>query len=191
MAAVVVPTFAALVFVVVLTVSGWQFGRAVLARRGRDIPVTVRRVRIEHRMSSRGFFEVDEDGRRAWWPVYFHTGLLGVRPGAEALRSRGGSFLIEPGIEALPSGRRSRSVPAGTLLDAPRLSEDDLRSRSARFGSLRRRITMDSTAAAAGPVIGLLWILIDGGEIAAFIAVTVTASIAAVWFSAVRGSDPS
>jgi hypothetical protein len=91
----------------------------------------------------------------------------------------------------LPSGRRRSTLPPGTPLDAPRLNDADLRRRSARFGSLRRRIMLDAPAAVAGPFIGLLWLIVDGGGFAQFLAVSLLAAVTAIWWSAIAGSDPS
>ena len=155
----------------------------------------MRRVRFQHRMRSRGYVEVQEGAGRAWYPVYFHTGLLGLVPGAEAKVGRSflghRAFVVEPGIVALPSGRRRSTLPPGTPLDAPRLNDSDLRRRSARFGSLRRRIMLDAPAAVAGPFIGLLWLIVDGGGFAQFLAVSLLAAVTAIWWSAIAGSDPS
>ncbi|MBJ7352104.1 MAG: hypothetical protein JHD12_16260 [Rhodococcus sp.] len=152
-------------------------------------------MRFQHRMRSRGYLEVHENKRRAWYPVYFHTGLLAIIPDADAHASRSilgrRAFVVEPGIVALPSGRRRTSLPPGTPLDAPRLNESDLRTRSERFGSLRRRIMLDAPAAVAGPIIGLLWLIVDGGGFAQFLAVSLLAAVTALWWSAIGGSDPS
>ena len=146
-------------------------------------------------MRSRGYLEVHENGRRSWYPVYFHTDLLGLVPDAEAKVSRSilgrRAFVVEPGILALPSGRSRSSLPPGAPLDAPRLNEFDLRTRSERFGSLRRRIMLDAPAAVAGPFIGLLWLIVDGGGFTQFVAVSLLAAVTAIWWSAIGGSDPS
>lgn len=194
----IVGAAAVLVALVVVAVSAWRLvparaaARRVLAVQGER--VTVRRVRVQHRMSSRGFLEVTEtDGSVSWWPVLFSTDLLALTPGAAARRAKWGgvgAFLVDPDHLVLPAGRR-RGRPRGTLVDAPRLNDDDLRERRARFGSLRRRILLDAPAAAGAPVVGLLWVLVAGGGIAAFVAATVLAAVVAVWASAISGSDPS
>ncbi|WP_143545938.1 hypothetical protein [Rhodococcus sp. 14-1411-2a] len=180
---------------IVLVWTGWSTACAVLAGRSMITSTTVRRVRFQHRMRSRGYLEVHENGGRAWYPVYFHTGLLTIVPDADARASRSilgrRAFVIEPGIVALPSGRRCSSLPPGTPLDAPRLNDFDLLTRSDRFGSLRRRIMLDAPAAVAGPIIGLLWLVVDGGGFAEFVAVSLLAAITAIWWSAIGGSDPS
>ncbi|MFD0838765.1 hypothetical protein [Williamsia serinedens] len=151
-------------------------------------------MRVQRRMRSRGFLETTEpDGRTTWWPIVFHPDLLALTPGATARRATwagAGAFLIEPDLLVLPSGRRSRRPP-GTLVDAPRLNADDLRARTARFGSLRRRIVLDAPAAVGAPVVGVLWVLVAGGGIGAFVAATILAALVAVWASAIGGSDPS
>lgn len=183
---------------IVVVVSAWKLGAAwLLGRRARpDVgaSVSVRRVRFEHRMRSRGYLETERKGRREWWPVYFHPGLLAIAPDDAArmiTRGRRAAFVVEPGVLAVPAGRVRREQPTGAPFDAPRLNDADVRSRAARFGSLRRRIVMDSPAAVGGPVVGVLWVLASGGGIGAFIATTVLASTTAVWASAISGSDPS
>ncbi len=138
---------------------------------------------------------MNENGGRAWYPVYFHTGLLAIVPDAEARMSKSilgrRAFVVDPGILAVPSGRRRTSLPPGAPLDAPRLNDSDLRTRSSRFASLPRRIMLDAPAAVAGPFIGLLWLVVDGGGFAQFVAVSLLAAATALWWSAIGGSDPS
>ncbi|OZC78981.1 hypothetical protein CH274_16125 [Rhodococcus sp. 06-418-5] len=186
------------VALVVLVWTGWSVACALLSGRSAQTSTartTVRRVRFQHRMRSRGYLEVHEKTGRAWYPVYFHTGLLAIVPDAAATVSRSifgrRAFVVEPGILAVPSGRHRTSLPPGTPLDAPRLNDVDLQTRSERFGSLRRRIMLDAPAAVAGPFIGLLWLVVDGGGLAEFVAVTVLAAVTALWWSAIGGSDPS
>ncbi|WP_206492873.1 hypothetical protein [Rhodococcus sp. KRD162] len=192
---VVIAPLSVFVVLVVLVRTGWSVACALLAGRSMVSSTTVRRVRFQHRMRSRGYLEVRENGSRAWYPVYFHTGLLAIVPDAHARMSRSilgrRAFMIEPGILAVPSGPRRASLPLGAPLDAPRLNESDLRTRSDRFGSLRRRVVLDAPAAVAGPFIGLLWLVVDGGGFAEFSAVSVLAAVTAIWWSAIGGSDPS
>lgn len=145
-------------------------------------------------MRSRGFLEVTEDdGRITWWPIVFAPDVLALTPGATVRRAvwaGSGAFLVEPDLLVLPAGRR-RGRPRGVIIDAPRLNDDDLRERRARFGSLRRRVMLDAPAAAGAPIVGLLWVLVSGGGIAGFVAATALAALVAVWASAISGSDPS
>ncbi len=195
----VVPELSVLVALIIVLISAWKLGGAWLigrsARRSPGESVSVRRVRFEHRMRSRGYLETDRNGRREWWPVYFHTGLLAIAPDAAATMTtpRVGrtAFLVEPGVVAVSAGRVTRKQPPGTPFDAPRLNDADVRVRAARFGSLRRRVVMDSPAAVAGPVIGVLWVLASGGGIGDFLAASLLAAATAVWASAITGSDPS
>ncbi|MEH3155705.1 MAG: hypothetical protein PGN29_10275 [Gordonia paraffinivorans] len=189
---------AVLVAVIVVGVTAWRTLPALAAvrrvRRGAGEIVSVRRVRVQHRMRSRGFLEVTEsDGRITWWPIVFHPDVLALVPGAVARRATwggAGAFLAGPDLLLLPAGR-PRGRPRGTLVDAPRLNDEDLRTRSARFGSPRRRILLDTPAAVGAPVVGLLWVLVGGGGIVAFVAATALAAVVAVWASAISGSDPS
>ena len=50
---------------------------------------------------------------------------------------------------------------------------------------------LDAPAAVAGPFIGLLWLIVDGGGFAQFPAVSLLAAVTAIWWSAIAGSDPS
>ena len=194
----VIGAVAVLVAALVVVVTAWRVIPAwVAARRvGRDQGdvVTVRRVRVQHRMRSRGFLEATEDdGRITWWPIVFHPDVLALAPGATARRAvwaGSGAFLVEPDLLVVPAGRR-RGRPRGVIIDAPRLNDDDLRERRARFGSLRRRVLLDAPAAAGAPVVGLLWVLVSGGGVAGFVAATALAALVAVWANAISGSDPS
>ncbi|WP_328858822.1 hypothetical protein OG579_08770 [Williamsia herbipolensis] len=181
-----------------LLVSVFRLGTAVACGRrfGRDRGdrVVVRRVRVQRRMRSRGLLEVQAGGAITYVPVYFHTGLLAIAPDAPARIVRLGRWAaceIGDGVIALPVGRERSERPQGTVLDAPRLNPADLRARSERFGSIRRRLVLDAPAAVGAPVIGLLWVLVAGGGVVDFIAVTVLAAIVAIWTSAIGGSDPS
>ncbi|MGU3291940.1 hypothetical protein [Williamsia sp. M5A3_1d] len=187
-----------LVLLIVLVVTAFRLGiAAACARRlarGGGARVTVKRLRVQHRMRSRGLLEVHAGGTTTHVPVYFHTGLLAIVPGDDARIVRLGRWAaceIGDGMVALPAGRERTKRPQGTVLDAPRLNPVDLRARSERFGSIRRRLLLDAPAAVGAPVIGLLWVLVAGVGVIGFVAVTLLAAAAAIWVSAIGGSDPS
>ncbi|GAA2064108.1 hypothetical protein [Williamsia deligens] len=187
-----------IVMVIVVGVTGWRclvVSRTVrMLRDGRGDAVTVRRVRVHHRMSSRGFLEVADPGEITWWPIYFDPSVLSLIPGECARRGQwagAASFSTERGVVAVPAGRARHTAPRGTIVDAPRLNDDDLRLRSARFGSLRRRVLLDFPRAVGAPIVAVLWVSVGGGGFDAFVAATVLAAAVAVWSSAIGGSDPS
>ncbi|MGJ0117959.1 hypothetical protein ACQ7HM_02030 [Williamsia sp. MIQD14] len=200
-AAATVPVLGALsvlVLLIVLMTTVCRLGIAmVCARRlarGGGRPVTVRRIRVQHRMRSRGVLELHAEGAVTLVPVYFHTGLLAIAPDTAARIVRVGRWVaceVGDGIVALPAGRERHRPMPGTVSDAPRLNPTDLRARAARFGSIRRRLVLDAPAAVGAPIVGLLWVFVAGGGVIDVVAVTVVAATVAVWISALGGSDPS
>ncbi len=146
---------------------------------------TVRRVRVQRGLASRAWLEAG--GR--WYPVFFDPVLVTSASPAPALR-RGGAFQFGDVI-VYPAGRSRPTEPSGRLVDYPSRPAPDADIRARAAAALPRRLLLDGQFAIAGPFAGLLWVSVFGGGVTAFAAVTVVAAIAAIWFAAIRGSDPS
>ncbi|RMI34192.1 hypothetical protein [Nocardia stercoris] len=94
-------------------------------------------------------------------------------------------------LRVYPSGPLRNSEPVGRLVDNPSRPTPDGAERAAAASRPRRRLLLDAQSVVAAPILGLLWIYTDGGGFPAFAGATTVAAAAAVWFAAIRGSDPS
>ena len=152
------------VLLVVLLTAGWH---AALATR--PVP-SGDRVRQQHRLVSRSWIE-SESG---WVPVYFDPALI-----------------TGDDVRLYRSGLTRSHEPAGKLIDNPSRPSLDTAQRAVAASRWRRRLTLDSQHAIAAPLVGFLWVYLDGGGVAAFIGATCVAAVVATWIPAIRGSDPS
>ncbi|MCU1644585.1 MAG: hypothetical protein JWN03_4860 [Nocardia sp.] len=150
--------------------------------------VAVRRVRQQHRLVSRSWLEFTTGGRTRWLPVYFDSSLVTLPQSNAELAGR---TVTVAGIRVYPSGRLRSSEPEGRLIDNPVRPDDDAAVTVVKVSRVGRRLLLDAQSAIAGPFAGLLWVYIAGGGLVAFVAATVVAAAAAIWLSAIRGSDPS
>ncbi|SLI97636.1 Uncharacterised protein [Mycobacteroides abscessus subsp. abscessus] len=94
-------------------------------------------------------------------------------------------------LRVYPSGRARTSEPPGRLIDNPVRSAPDADERARVAARVPRRLLLDAQPAVAAPVAALLWVYLDGGGLPAFTGALVVGAAAAVWLTAVRGSDPS
>ncbi|QIS08074.1 hypothetical protein [Nocardia arthritidis] len=143
-----------------------------------------KRVRQQHRLDSRSWLELSVDGRNLWLPVYFEPALLTM---TETTATLDGRAPCVGELRVYPSGRVRSSEPPGRLIDNPSRPDPNAP------GTLRisRRLLFDAQSAVAAPFAGLLWVYVAGGGLAAFLGATCVAAAAALWFAAIRGSDPS
>lgn len=150
--------------------------------------VVVRRVRQEYRLLARSWLEFDEGGRTRWVPVYFDPALVGlVASEAEVGERR----LTVGALRLFPAGRVREGEPVGRLVDNPSRPAPDAVNRAAVVVRPRRRLLLDAQAAVVAPFAGLMWVYVVGGGVPAFVGASCVAAAAAVWLSAIRGSDPS
>ncbi|WP_229434814.1 MULTISPECIES: hypothetical protein [Nocardia] len=209
----------ATVMLVIVGYSGVRAARA-LGVVSTGVPagerLSARRVRQQHRLVSRSWLEITAGDRRWWVPVYFAPELVGLtvaevhcaQPGPEG-RSRlrfagnrlslrefetgatGGAATGAVRLRVYPSGRARTSEPPGRLIDNPVRSAPDADERARVAARVPRRLLLDAQPAVAAPVAALLWVYLDGGGLPAFTGALVVGAAAAVWLTAVRGSDPS
>ncbi|MEU8895107.1 hypothetical protein [Nocardia sp. NPDC048505] len=161
----------------------------------------VRRVRQEHRLLSRSWLELSgfaagpdcaqssTGAGDSWWvPVFFDPALLRL---TEARAELGEREIRIGGARLAPSGRARGSEPPGRLIDNPSRPDPEFATLAATSARVSRRLLLDAQPAVAAPFVALLWVYLDGGGLPAFLGACCVAFAAAVWLSAVRGSDPS
>ncbi|MFC9893137.1 hypothetical protein ACFVMC_05545 [Nocardia sp. NPDC127579] len=153
------------------------------------ITVRVRRIRQEHRLVSRSWLEVTSKYTDPLWlPVYFDPALLSLIE-TDAASAEG---VIRAGeLRVYPSGRARGSEPPGRLIDNPSRPDPESAALARVATRWRRRLLLDAQPAVAAPFAALLWVYVDGGGLPAFTGACCVAFAAAVWLSAIRGSDPS
>ncbi len=150
--------------------------------------VGVRRVRQQYRLVSRSWLEFTTGGRTRWLPVYFDPALVTLTQGNAELAGRA---ITVDGGRVYPSGRLRSVEPVGRLIDNPARPDDEAALNAMRVAGYGRRLLLDAQSAVVGPFLGLLWVYVAGGGVAGFVGATMIGAGAAVWFSAIRGSDPS
>jgi hypothetical protein len=146
--------------------------------------VTIKRVRQQHRLVSRSWLEITYAGRTRWLPVFFTPALLRL---TETTADIAGRSLHTEHIRFYPSGRIRSTEPPGRLIDNPSLPDPDAPS---RYG-FARRLHLDAQSTVAAPFAGLMWVYVAGGGLGAFVGAICVTAAAALWLSAIRGSDPS
>ncbi|MFF7938189.1 hypothetical protein ACFZC5_00645 [Nocardia gamkensis] len=164
------------------------FGVLPSWRSGTAQTVRVTRVRQQHRLVSRSWLQIDGTGRPRWLPVYFDPALLTLTETEGELTDR---TMHVGGRRCYPSGRISAVEPPGRLLDNPSRPDPDAVTIVGKVTRRSRRLLLDAQSAVAAPIAALLWVYVDGGGLAAFLAALTIAAACSIWLSAIRGSDPS
>ena len=160
-------------------------GRWAARRPGRS--VSVRRVVLRRGLLARTWLETDD----AWLPVYFEPDLL-MLPSPSVVTVRGDRWAaVEAGRMLYPSGRARRTEPRGARTDSPTVPDAYAAGRAAVAGKLWRQVRVDSALAVPAPVVGVLWAYLDDGGVSGWFGATVLVAALALWWAAIRGSDPS
>ncbi len=155
-------------------------------RRGNTL--RCRRIRQQHRLLSRSWLELNAGGRTRWLPVYFDSALVTATDSKAEFRD--GTVYFDD-LRLFPSGPIRDREPVGRLHENPTRPDPDGPAHAADASRFTRRLLLDGQYVVAAPFAALLWVYVAGGGFPAFLgAVTVAAGVA-VWFSAIRGSDPS
>ncbi|BAH53695.1 membrane protein [Rhodococcus opacus] len=177
----------------VLGVTGHTWFAATRRGSEQGRVATVRRVRQQHRLTSRSWIEVDEEPGSLWIPVFFDPVLVTMPTPTTATVHDAGrrSVVTWNGRRLLPAGRVRRSTPPGRLIDNPSRPDPDGPVRARVATRPARRLLLDAQFAVAAPFAGALWVYVAGGGLPAFAGATCVAAAVAVWWAAVRGSDPS
>ncbi len=150
--------------------------------------ITIRRLRQQHRLLSRSWLEFTVDDVTHWLPVYFDPTLVTLTESTVEF----GSGTVELGTSRLyPSGPLRDTEPIGRLHENPSRPDPDGPAHAAAAARPTRHLLLDAQFAVAAPFAALLWVYVAGGGFPAFVAALTVAAGAAVWFGAIRGSDPS
>jgi hypothetical protein len=151
----------------------------------------VRRVRVQSGLLTRSWLELDSPPR--WIPVHFDP-ILVTLPAPTSVQLHGDPErhrLIAADVEGIwlhPSGSVRIDEPRGRRIDSP--SRPDSFPTAATYG-WRRQLRADAGLLTLAPIIGLLWVFLDGGGALTWTCVTALTSSLTLWWAAVRGSDPS
>jgi hypothetical protein len=193
--ALTVLVLAGTVAALVLVVAGWQVGSRRRAARRPGHDVAVRRVRVQAGMIGRSWLETATSPQR-FVPVHFDPALVGLASPA-SVRLRGDPLrhrLVVAEIDGrlvYPSGPVRATEPRGSRTDNPSRPDSGAAGRGDALGRLRRQVLADLPLLVPAPLVALLWTYVDGGGVATWLATTLLVGSLALWFAAVRGSDPS
>lgn len=190
--------FAGLVAGLVLLVDGWLLAsRWFVARRpGRQ--VSVRRISMRRGLLARTWLETDD----GWLPVYFEPDVLllpapsvvtvhGNRWAAARMLDPASGSSVEAGRMLYPSGRLRRTEPPGRRTDSPAEPDSYAAGRARAAGRLWRQLRVDAALAVPAPVVGVVWAYLDDGGVTGWLGASALAAALALWWAAVRGSDPA
>jgi hypothetical protein len=188
-------TFAAVVALGVLGVSGGLvLSRSRLTRRP-PTTLPVRRVRVQRGLITRSWLET-ERGPERWIPVYFDP-VLATLPSPATVRVFGDPTVHRlvaaevDGVRLYPSGAVRHTEPRGRRIDNPAVPDEHARERAGASASVRRQWRTDTALVVPAPFVGLFWAYLDGSGASGWLGATVVTAALALWWAAVRGSDPS
>ncbi len=182
--------FSGLLAAVVVVTASWQMISRRRLRRSPGQPVQVRRVRVQSGLLTRSWLELDSPPR--WIPVHFDPVLVTLpAPASVQLHGdpqRRGLVAAEvSGVWLDPSGPVRAREPSGRRTDSPTHPDSDAGGDT----SWRRQLRADAVLLTPAPVVGLLWAFLDGGGVLTWACATALTAALALWWAALRGSDPS
>ncbi|MGH3795003.1 MAG: hypothetical protein ACRDSP_08945 [Pseudonocardiaceae bacterium] len=182
--------FSGLVAAMVLLTLGWQVTSRRLLRGRAAHAVPARRVRVQSGLLTRSWLELDSIQR--WIPVHFDPVLVTL-PAPASVQVHGDPRhhrLVAAEVDGVwlyPSGAVRASEPAGRRIDSPALPDADALPGTGWWRQLRA----DAALITPAPVVGLLWVFLDGGGIPTWACATALAAALALGWAALRGSDPT
>lgn len=178
--------FAGLVVALVLLADGWLLVTRWFAARRPARQLSVRRISVRRGLLARTWLETGE----GWIPVYFEPALL-LLP-APAVRTVHGRrwVVVDVGRMVYPSGRVRRREPPGRRTDSPARPDAYAAGRAAAAGGLWRQVRVDAALAVPAPVVGVVWAYLDDGGVSGWLGASVLTAALALWWAAIRGSDP-
>ena len=181
--------FAALVAALVLLTNGWLLATRWRAARQPPRGLVVRRISMRRGLMARTWLETDD---QRWIPVYFDPAVLSL-PAPIAVQARGSRLIaVEiPGGTLYPSGRVRRIEPPGRRTDSPAQPDAYTADRAATANRWRHQLRVDAALLVPAPLIGLLWTYLDNSGLTGWLGATAITAAAALWWAAIRGSDPS
>ena len=189
--------FSSLLATVVLVTVGWEVISRCRLRRRPGRPMQVRRVRVQSGLLTRSWLELDspapDSTSQRWIPVHFDPVLVTL-PAPTSVQLHGDPQLDRlaaadvDGIWLHPSGPVRSTEPPGRRIDSP--SRPDTRQTAATPG-WRRQLRTDAGLLTPAPIVGLLWVFLDGGGGVTWACATALTATVALWWAALRGSDPT
>jgi hypothetical protein len=187
--------FPLIVAVGVLGIGAWRI--VTRARLTRRVPGTapVRRVLVQRGLSVRSWLEV-EGAIPRWVPVYFDPALVSLPSPAEVpvygdvANDRLVAFQVGK-VVLYPSGPVSSVEPKGRRIDNPARPDAYAADRAAAISRPLRQLRVDSAAVVAAPVVGIFWSFVDRSGLLGWLGATLVTAAVALWWGALRGSDPS
>lgn len=197
--------FSAVIALLVLGTLGWQLAswRRLSGRGAQVLPV--RRVRVQSGLLTRSWLEFDTASRDAapepgpggplWVPVHFDPVLM-TAPAPVPARVHGDPLtqrLVAVEVDGTllyPSGPVRMTEPAGRRIDSPAQPDEDVVREAARSG-WRHQLRADAVLLTPAPLVGLLWAFLDDGGVLTWAWATALAATLALWWAALRGSDPT
>ena len=187
--------FSTLIAVLVAATLGWQLisRRRLSAREARVLPV--RRVRVQSGLLTRSWLEIEMESSPRWIPVHFDPVLLTL-PAPVPVRVYGDPYhqrlvgVEVDGSRLYPSGPVRPTEPPGRRIDSPARPDDDAAPDAARSG-WRRQLRADAALLTPAPIVGLLWVFLDNGDMLTWVGATALAAALGLCWAALRGSDPS
>ncbi|MGH3869935.1 MAG: hypothetical protein ACRDSR_00220 [Pseudonocardiaceae bacterium] len=181
--------FSGLIATIVLSTAGWQVVSRWRLRRGPGQPVLVRRVRVQSGLITRSWLELDAPPR--WIPVHFDP-ILATLPAPCLVqlhgdpRRRGLAAAEVGGVWLDPSGPSRTAEPRGRRIDNP--ARPDAGAATPSWG---RQLRADAVLTTPAPIVGLLWVFLDGGGMITWTCTTALTATLALWYAALHGSDPT
>ncbi|MDQ3760385.1 MAG: hypothetical protein M3460_01365 [Actinomycetota bacterium] len=183
--------FSGLIAAMVLGTAGWQVISRRRLRRRPGCPMPVRRVRVQAGLLTRSWLELDSPPR--WIPVHFDPVLVTL-PAPAWVQLHGDPqrrALVAADVAGTwlyPSGPVRADEPRGRRIDNP--ARPGPLPTTATYG-WRRQLRADAGLLTTAPVVGLLWTFLDGGSVLTFACATALTATLALWWAALRGSDPT
>lgn len=197
--------FSGLIASAVLGTGAWQLisRRRLRSRRPQTMPV--RRVRVQSGLLTRSWLELDGPPQR-WIPVHFDPVLVTL-PAPTPVRLHGDPRrhrLVAAeanGVWLHPCGPVTAREPRGRRIDSPAQPDSDPLQHTVGSGrgsgrdsgrdSWRRQLRADAALLTPAPLVGLLWAFLDDGGVATWAGATALTAALAIWWTTLRGSDPT
>ena len=181
--------FSGLIATIVLITAGWHVISRRRLRRRPGQPMPARRVRWQSGLMTRSWLELESPPR--WIPVHFDP-ILATLPAPTSVQlhgdpqRRGLAAAEVDGVWLDPSGPIRATEPRGRRIDSPARPDPDALADT----SWRRQLRADAVLLTPAPVVGLLWVYLDGGGVLTWACATALTATVALWWAALRGSDP-
>ncbi|MGH4003952.1 MAG: hypothetical protein ACRDSO_07555, partial [Pseudonocardiaceae bacterium] len=181
--------FSGLIAAIVLITAGWQVISRRRLRRRPGQPMPARRVRWQSGLMTRSWLELESPPR--WIPVHFDP-ILATLPAPTSVQlhgdpqRRGLAAAEVDGVWLDPSGPIRVTEPRGRRIDSPARPDPDALAGT----NWRRQLRADAVLLTPAPVVALLWVYLDGGGVLTWACATALTATVALWWAALRGSDP-